>query len=120
MGKNGGSSQHERQADVKDENIIQTRLESDGSVVQVLPDGSTRPLKNETDLEALKAMTDEEIERQIAVDPDVAPVLDEDFWENARLVVPEVIDWFKKTYGKSYQSRIFDILRAHMDERPTL
>ena len=64
-------------------------------------------------------MTDKEIERQIAADPDVAPILDDDFWENAQFVVPEVLDWYKKTYGEKYQVRIFDVLRTHMDEHPT-
>ncbi len=57
----------------------------------------------------------EEIAQQAAEDPDVAPILDKDFWDNARLVVPEVIDWYKSTYGKKYQIRIFDILRQHME-----
>ena len=36
----------------------------------------------------LDAMTDKDIARQIAEDPDVAPELTDDWFENARLVIP--------------------------------
>jgi hypothetical protein len=39
-------------------------------------------------LAKLDAITDEDIARQIAEDPDVAPELDDAFFENARLVIP--------------------------------
>ena len=39
-------------------------------------------------LAKLDAMTDEDIARQIAEDPDVAPELDDKWFENARLVIP--------------------------------
>jgi hypothetical protein len=44
------------------ENTIRARRLPDGSVVQVLPDGTTRPFPpDQTDWDALRAMTDEEI-----------------------------------------------------------
>lgn len=39
-------------------------------------------------LAKLDAITDADIARQIAEDPDVAPELDDTFFENARLVIP--------------------------------
>jgi hypothetical protein len=39
-------------------------------------------------LARLDAMTDEDIASQIAADPDVAPELTEEWFENARLVIP--------------------------------
>jgi hypothetical protein len=39
-------------------------------------------------LAKLDAMTDEDIARQIAEDSDVAPELDDTWFENARLVIP--------------------------------
>jgi hypothetical protein len=39
-------------------------------------------------LAALDAMTDEEIAEQIATNPDAAPELTDEWFENARLVIP--------------------------------
>ena len=39
-------------------------------------------------LAKLDAMTDEDIARQIAENPDVAPELTDEWFENARLVIP--------------------------------
>lgn len=39
-------------------------------------------------LAALDAMTDEDIARQIAENPDAAPELTDEWFENARLVIP--------------------------------
>ncbi len=39
-------------------------------------------------LARLDAITDEDIARQIAEDPDVAPELTDEWFENARLVIP--------------------------------
>jgi hypothetical protein len=39
-------------------------------------------------LAKLDAITDEDIARQIAEDPDVAPELTDEWFENARLVIP--------------------------------
>ncbi|WP_173979726.1 BrnA antitoxin family protein [Magnetospirillum sp. UT-4] len=79
-----------------------------------------------TDWERLDRMTDEDIERAVAEDPDAAPILDETWWADAQLVLPEpkapisirldreVLDWFKEQ-GPGYQSRMNAVLRAYMN-----
>lgn len=50
------------------------------------------------------------------------PELDDDFWENARRIVPEnclqieheVLEWFKGQ-GQDYHERINTVLRAYME-----
>ena len=105
---------------MKEKSTVQARLESDGRVVQVFPDGTTRPLEDGTDLERLSAMTDEDIEKQIAADPDVAPLLGDDFWSQAVLVFPtddqDIVQWYKKTYGAKYRAEMNMVLRKHMEQ----
>jgi putative transcriptional regulator len=71
------------------ENTIRARSLPDGSVVQVLPDGTTRPFpSDQTDWDALRAMTDEEIHAAALADPDNPPITPE---RQARLKrVPQV------------------------------
>ncbi len=71
------------------ENTIVARRLPDGSLVQVLPDGTTRPFPpDETNWAALRAMTDEEIEAAALADPDNPPLTPE---RQARLrPVPQV------------------------------
>ena len=59
------------------ENIIVARRQSNGTVLQVLPDGSTRPMEDKTDWARLRAMTDEEVMAAAISDPDVRPLTDE-------------------------------------------
>lgn len=63
---------------MSEENIIRARLLPDGTVVQVLPDGSTRPVVDTTDYARLDAMTEEEIEANALSDPDNRPLSDEE------------------------------------------
>ena len=57
-----------------------------------------------------------------AIDTSEIPELDDDFWENARRVVPEnylqieheILEWFKKQ-GQDYRSEINKVLRAHIE-----
>jgi uncharacterized protein (DUF4415 family) len=77
-----------------------------------------------TDWAALDALTDEEIEKAIADDPDAAPSLDADWFRKAELVIPatkvatsirvdgDVMDWFK-TQGRGWQTRMNAVLRAY-------
>jgi hypothetical protein len=58
---------------MSEEIIIQARLREDGTVVQVLPDGSELILENQTDWERVNAMTDQEIEIAALSDPDCLP-----------------------------------------------
>src|SRR5436190_4489264 len=58
--------------------------------------------KHEPDWEALKALTDEEIDAQIAADPDVAPELD---WSlddpKVRIMVPTDVKAIRAKFGMS-------------------
>src|SRR5690606_157835 len=47
---------------------------SDGILVEVMPDGSTRLLADKTDWQRLRAMTDAEVEAAASSDPDAQPV----------------------------------------------
>jgi uncharacterized protein (DUF4415 family) len=77
-----------------------------------------------TDWERVDALTDDEI------DTSDIPPLDDDFFANAELVMPEpkqvitirvdkdVLDWFK-SQGKGYQSRMNAVLRMYMERQST-
>ncbi len=77
-----------------------------------------------TDWARVDAMTEEELERNIAADPD-ADIPDPD-WTTARLVFPEgkewvhlridpdVLNWFRRQ-GPGYPTRVNEVLRAYMD-----
>ena len=85
-----------------------------------------RQMPDRTDYARLDAMTDEDIAKAVAEDPDAAP-LDID-WTQARLVLPpgkesvtlrvdqDVLDWFRKQ-GKGYQTRMNAVLRAFVDSQ---
>lgn len=63
---------------MSERDTIRARRVGDGVVVQVLPDGSTRPLPGGTDWQRLAAMTEEEIEANAAGDPDNPPLTPEE------------------------------------------
>ena len=56
------------------------------------------------------------------IDTSEIPELDDDFWENARQIVPEnylqieqeILEWFKGQ-GQDYHARINKVLRAHIE-----
>ncbi|SFM54883.1 BrnA antitoxin family protein [Methylobacterium pseudosasicola] len=101
--------------------ITFTRL-ADGTLLQRHPDGAFRPVVAQSDRAKLAALTDEEIERMSACDPD-HPGLDDAFWERtARPPAQEavsitldsdVLQYFRKA-GRGYQARINTVLRHHM------
>jgi putative transcriptional regulator len=64
--------------------IVTTR-QSDGTVVQVLPDGATQPLTEKTDWKRLRAMTDEEVTAAAAADPDARPMTPEQLQKAKRI-----------------------------------
>ena len=79
-------------------------------------------MKGQTDWARFDAMTDDDIAKAVAEDPDAAP-LDID-WDKASLVIPatakdiitlrldhDVLEWLRST-GKGYQTRINQVLRA--------
>jgi uncharacterized protein (DUF4415 family) len=86
---------------------------------------SDLPIPGKTDWKRLAALTDREIEEAIASDPDAAPLLDEEWFRTAKLVMPErkvpvsmridreVLDWFKRP-GRGYLSRMHAVLRAYV------
>lgn len=81
--------------------------------------------ESRTDWDRLSDLTDEDIEEAVREDPD-AVLLDEEWFQRARLVVPrsgkkritirldeDIVDHFKKG-GEGYQSRINAVLRAYV------
>ena len=61
------------------ENIILAKRRSDGTLVQVLPDGSIKPLEDKTDWKRLRGMTEEEVHTAALADPDAQPLTESDF-----------------------------------------
>ena len=82
--------------------------------------------ESRTDLARVQAKSEEELERDIASDPDFASV-PEDWTEAAETVMPtpkrlislrldnDVVDWFKSR-GPGYQTRINAVLRAFVQQ----
>ena len=58
-------------------NIIVAKRQSDGTIVQVLPNGSTKPFDDKTDWNRLRTMTDEEVTAAAMSDPDARPMTPE-------------------------------------------
>jgi uncharacterized protein (DUF4415 family) len=85
------------------------------------------PRKHEdrTNRKRVLSLTDEDIERAVAGDPDAAPIMDQAWWREAQVVLPtpkvpvsvrldrDVLEWFKDQ-GPRYQSRMNAVLRAFM------
>jgi uncharacterized protein (DUF4415 family) len=79
----------------------------------------------QTDWARVDALTDEEIEAAVRNDPDAAPIVDDDWFATATLVMPrpkqqisirldrDVLEHFRR-YPR-YQTRINAILRAAME-----
>lgn len=60
---------------MSESDIVQARLLADGSVVRVLPDGSTQPFTGGgTNWQRIREMTDEEAEANALSDPDNPPI----------------------------------------------
>lgn len=80
--------------------------------------------KGRTDWERVDSLTDEEIEKAVAEDPD-QELLDEEWFRKAELVVPgekkkitmrvdrDVLDYFKRK-GRGYQTRMNAVLKAYV------
>ncbi|MDX2224708.1 MAG: BrnA antitoxin family protein [Rhodospirillaceae bacterium] len=89
-----------------------------------IPDGKT-------DWARVRALTDADIAKAVAEDPDAAPLLDEAWFRRAVVVAPpakadvhikldqDVVQWFKRAArasgGRGYQTRINAVLRAYVD-----
>ena len=65
---------------MSESDIVRVRSLPDGTTVQVMPDGSTRPYVSptKTDWARLEAMTEEEIEANALSDPDNPPMTPEE------------------------------------------
>lgn len=82
--------------------------------------------KGKTDWARVDALTDEDIARAVADDPDATPI-DVD-WSDAVLVIPakkkaisirvdeDVLDFFKRE-GEGYQRRMNAVLRSYMQQK---
>lgn len=78
--------------------------------------------------QALKNLSEEEIEARAKADPDAQPTTKAE-WNNARVIMPsgetkqvitmrvssKVLDFFKQE-GKGYQSRMHAVLEAYVDQ----
>lgn len=62
---------------MRKENIIIAKRRSDGTFVQVSPDGASNPLEDKTDWKRLRAMTEEEAYAAAMADPDAPPLTNE-------------------------------------------
>lgn len=58
--------------------IIRSKCLHDGTLVEELPDGSTRPLPGKSDWARVNAMTEEEIHAAALSDPDAQPLTEAD------------------------------------------
>jgi DNA-binding transcriptional regulator YiaG len=67
------SSRRGRRRGMKKMNTIAAKRRSDGTLVQVLPDGSKRILKDKTVWQRLRTMTVDEITAAALADPDARP-----------------------------------------------
>jgi putative transcriptional regulator len=72
-------------------NIIKVKRLPNGTVVQIMPDGSQYPIEDRTDWTRLKNMTEEEIEAGALADPDNLPMTDEELKRLRRVPNPKEI-----------------------------
>lgn len=116
---------------------IVARQLADGSLVQVMPDGTTRPMPDPMDHAESNAMTDEEVEAAALADPDAQPLSDaalerallgphprlvrrrlrltcEEFAERYRLPLETVLAWEKRDFEADAVARAF--MRAIMND----
>ncbi len=104
--------------------IVFTRL-SDGTLLQRKPDGSFQPIRSKSDRARISRLTDAEIEKMAASDPD-HPALDDDFWQGVDKLPSkeaisikldgDVLEFFRQQ-GRGYQTRINAVLRRYMEAR---
>lgn len=85
-------------------------------------------VEDRSDWERVDNLTDEEIERAVAEDPDAPELLDEEWFRTAKLVVPgekkritirvdrDVLNYFKRK-GRGYQTRMNAVLKAYVMHR---
>jgi uncharacterized protein (DUF4415 family) len=83
------------------------------------------PLPSKTDWKRVRGLKARDLEEAIATDPDAAPLLNEQWFRSAKLVMPErkvpvsmrvdreVLEWFRGQ-GRGYLSRMHAVLRAYV------
>jgi putative transcriptional regulator len=76
---------------MSENDIIKVRRHPDGTVVQLLPDGHTQPLADETDWTRLQFMIEEEIEANAQADLDNPPLTDSELARFRRAPNPKEI-----------------------------
>ena len=86
------------------ENTTIARRRSDGTLVELLPGGGTRPLADETDWQRLRAMTDAEVEAAAASDPDAQPLTGERLTRVPRVkTLRRVLQLTQEEFAARYQ-----------------
>lgn len=112
---------------MSDEGTTRAVLTQDGRVLIEQPDGHYRKADSRTDWQRVTTLTEEEIDAAARGDADALP-LDDAFWADARVVLPqripkkhqgmrldaEVLDWFK-AQGPGWQTRINAVLRSYVE-----
>ncbi len=95
------------------------------SAKRIVTQSANSHRRGKTDWARVDALSDREIEEAVKNDPDAAPILDEQWFKKAALVMPErkvpislridrdVVDWFKAN-GARYQSLMNAVLRAYV------
>jgi len=95
----------------------------DGKIFIEQPDGSLRPAEGKTNWEKLAAMSDEQIEAASNEDVDNPTMTDEQWKKAVRLshkryihigLDDDILDWFKSTSARGYQTKINAVLRQYV------
>ena len=81
--------------------VTRARRRDDGVVVQIMADGSEVPIESQSDWAQVEAMTDADIARTVAEDPDAAPLLSGEQLAGMRPVWPNDIAATRRRLGLS-------------------
>ena len=76
---------------MSDDNMIRARRNADGTLGQILTDGTTRPLEGKSDWACVDAMTEEEAYQNALDDPDNPPLTPERLAKMRRISNPRTI-----------------------------
>jgi putative transcriptional regulator len=81
--------------------ITRARRRDNGVTVQIMDDGSEAPIESRTDWARVDALTDADIARAVADDPDAAPILTDEQLAGMRVVWPVDIAATRRRLGLS-------------------
>jgi len=79
--------------------------------------------ESQTDWEAVKALTDEEVEASVDIDDEGIPIRETampvsfnfpDFGQRTIRIDEDILNWFR-THGEDHETKINAVLRAYMD-----